>query len=375
MASQTVTECRSKVSLVQLNYDCWLEMFQWFGFNELMNLAEAYDELQCAADYTYEKRFTTFTFDFSNHVECVFHHIGPFVRSLILDLDKFNFTAEDLKQIQVACNKLQSITLKGFDRRAVKNIPFCDVADKVEMLSLSSCLLENDEDFFNPFKNLKCLNINRCTNISVKAVTKCFENNPGLTSFWCDPKYLFYPQLLNYLPNIEQLCVNVNNKRLCLNSLSTLNRLRNLTLHCWNTNVNDILIKLAKKNLLEKLELIDIKVDRDTFEIISLMDKLQLLVVTTCSEFNSFITLPPNIKSLKLECFQISQEQILLHVKQFQHLQHIHLANCTLDQNGTFISDFDTMADLIVQMLSLDINRQINVILTSYGNDNSLKVN
>jgi len=350
-----------------LNYDCFFELYKWLGFKECMSLAEAYDGLQCVADLIYRKKFTNFTYDFQDPIERVFYHIGPFVRSLTIVLDNFDYTEHHLKEIRDACKQLQSLTLKGFDRRNVKRNPFRET-DNVEILTLDHCALANDDEFFDGFTNLKCLNIVRCGEIDNIALKKCFENNNALTSFVCNGSYRYYPHLLQLLQNLERLCLHYN-KRLTANSFSKFSKLRFLTLHCWDENINDILIELSKTNTLEQLELIDVGVDANTFNIINSFKKLELLVVTAHEcEFSLPDAMPAKLQTLKLGGFQISQQQITSLTKKLEHLEELHLSDCILDNNGILVIDFNSMTDLVIEALIIQIktNRQLNVILTHY---------
>lgn len=354
-----------------LNFDCLHEIFQRLGIDECMNLAEAYDGLQSVADWIFKTKLNKITIDFEKRVDIdrILYHVGPFVQSLKLMLyDKFCYTEEDLFKIQQTCKELKSIELMGFDRRDVKEIPFAGVSDNLEVLTLFHCSLAEDQDFFNSFTNLKSLNIVGCTGISNIALKSCFQNNHGITSFVCDNQNLNYSQLLPLLPNLEQLGLHYDSRRMDLSVLSILTcPLRSLTLHCRNGNVNVLANELATKNTtLEELELTNVSVDGNTFEIIKLFRKLQRLAITTRNcKFMSPNELPHKLHTLKLGGFHISQRQIVSLIEQRKHLENIHIADCIMPSKRGF--NFNSIGHL-------DKNRKVNLILTTSGNK-SPKVN
>lgn len=364
MANRTIVENGTSVPLLQLNYDCLLELFKYLGFKECMHLAEAYEELQCVADWTYKTKCAKFTYNFTDAVELVFYHIGPFVRSLTLIMDNVDCTERNLQQIHDACSQLKELTLVEFDRRTVVNMPF---SGRLDSLSLERCSLADDEDFFLPFNNLKTLNISRCRDISSAAIKKCFEDNSEIQSFTCDSQYLPHSQLLSLLPDIEQLRVSIRINQV---KLRTSKKLRNLTLECLNRSPNETLTDLALNNNVEKLVLHDAQIDENTFDRISALDKLQFLALTTFgSTFHPAAALPPKLKCLQLGGFEITQATIRSLIKDLKYLEVLHLADCALDCDG----NFDAIAESMVRMLSFCKSREINLILTD-GRDRSLEV-
>lgn len=353
-----------------VNYDCAFEMFERLGFNECMNLAEAYDELQCVADRIYKRKFNKFTFDFTEPIDRILYHAGPSVKSLTLILNKTNVKATDLIKISDTCKQLQRLTLKGFHREIIGNNPFASVIDNLEVLSLQNCCLADDEDFFGDSKNLKSLNLLGCRGVQNITLKNCFEKNEGITSFTCDTPQLFYPRLLLLLPKLERVSLRYSSRHMHLNMLSKLQSLRHLTLRCWDENVNDILADLAKTNILEELVLIDVAVDADTFAIIKAFKNLQLLVVTTHNcEFPSSDALPTSLKTLRLGGFSIADHIISPLVKRLTNLEDFHLSNCELERSGYSITDFDSMADLVLDELNGHNDRQLDMILTSFFED------
>lgn len=376
MAAEQLELESTATTTFQLNYDCLFEVFERLSLEESMNLAEAYEEMQVVADRIYRRKFNKFTFDFKEPIDRVLYHAGPSIKSLTLILNKFNVKESDLIKIVDTCKELKCLTLNGFNRKTVESNPFGNVMGHLEMLTLNHCSIAKDAEFFGTSENLKSLNLFRCSDIEKIAMKECFENNRGIKSFTCDSQLIFYPQLLQLIPNVERLSLRYHSKHMKLNSLSKLQSLRHLTLLCWDENVNDILTELAKINILEELVLIDVAVDANTFKLIKSFENLQLLAVTT-HNFELPPTsdaLPAKLRTLKLGGFQIVDNNILSLAEQLQHLQDVHLQDCELESNGYLISDFDDMTDLIVEELIEHADRQLNIILTSFL-DNRPEVN
>lgn len=377
MEAKNISECGlAAASRFPLNFDCVYEIFHRLGIDECMNLAEAYDGMQSVADWIFKTKFNKITIDFEKRMDIdrILYHIGPFVQSLKLVLfDKFWYTEEDLFKIQETCTELKCLELMGFDGRDVEENPFNGVSDNLEVLTLFHCYLAEDDDFFNGFTNLKSLNIVGCTGISNIALQKCFQNNQRITSFVCDNQNLNYSELLQLLPNLEQLGLHYDSRRMDLSVLSILKSpIRSLTLHCHNgnVNVNNLVSELAFKKDLEELELNNVFADGNTFEIIKSFRQLQRLAITTRScKFTSTNELPHKLKTLKLGGFHISQRQIVSLIEQRKHLENIHIAESIL----TTKRGFNSMANSM-RKCNLFENRKVNLILTTSG-DKSSKVN
>lgn len=226
-----------------------------------------------------------------------------------------------------------------------------------------------DQDFFNTFTNLKSLNIVGCTSVSNKALKKCFQNNQGIKSFVSDNPYLNYSKL-KLLPHLEQLGLHYVRKRINLSILSKLKSpLRSLSLHCKNeyVNVNGWIKEIAIKNELEEMELENVIVDGNTFEIIKSLRKLQRLIITTHGcKFTWSNELPYKLKTLKLVGFHISQRQIES-LQQRRHLENIQIDECNIITHGL-------NAKSAMQKYRLDRKGKVNLIFTTSG-DKSPKVN
>lgn len=151
-----------------------------------------------------------------------------FVKSLSLNLlKKFSSYPEQFCNIQETYKVLKSLKLNNFRRNDFKKNPFCGMSVNLEVLTLFLCNLANDKDLFNNFTNLKYLNIYACKKISETALEQCFQNNQSIVSFDSLDETLTH-QHLHILPNLEQLRINYNSRRMDLSFLS----LRKLHVSC-----------------------------------------------------------------------------------------------------------------------------------------------
>jgi hypothetical protein len=350
-----------------LNYDCAYELFQWIGFNECMNLTEACADLKPIAEWIYKRKFNKLTFDFGQPIDRILHHAGPTAKSLTLTLNKFGYTESDLISIGDTCKQLRCLTLNGFDSQTVANNPFVNFAnEELEVLTLNQCSFANDIGFFDAYKNLKCVNLFKCRNIT--AIKRCFENNSGVYSFTCNYDYFVFPKsVVKLLPNLERLSLRYNAQVMKLEMLSKLPSLRRLSLLCGGDNVNDVLAALLKSNCLEELVLEDVEIDENTFPLIKSLHHLKLLSVTSSScPFPASTELPAKLKTLKLGGFRIRNGDIASTVKQLVHLEAINLEDCELWRNSFWISDFDWMVDLINEdLIGEQTHRQLHVVVNS----------
>lgn len=161
--------------------------------------------------------------------------------------------------------------------------PICGISDKLEVLTLGLCSLANDVDFFDSFTNLKALNLYQSHDISSIALKKCFQNNQGILCFINGNADSMYQELIPLLPNLEKLGVYYDGSVMDLSFLSQIKSLRSLSIKCAqysaHLNLNSLLSKWAVEIDLEELELVDLHVNRNTFEIISNFKQLKLLSI------------------------------------------------------------------------------------------------
>lgn len=350
-----------------LNYYCAFEVFQKLGFDECVNLAEAFKGLQLIADQTYKRKFTKLRLDLDqpSRASRFLYHAGPTAKSLTVIMHEFGYKESILKGISETCKEVENLTLEGFDRKRFANNPIVHFATKpLKMLTLNQCCTDKDQYFFDAFTGLKYFNLFRCRNVALMSIRKCFINNQEIESFTSDSQFFVVPKLLELLPNLERLSVRFHKRLRELNWLS-LSSLRHFTLTCWNENVNVILDDLAQMNILKELVLINIVVDEETFDQIKLLENLQLLVVTTKrGNFPASDDFPKKLKTLKLGGFNVYWGDMSSLVERLEDLTHICLQDCKLQTTPE--TSFDTMFGYIVEELIVHSYRQLNIAVYSF---------
>ncbi|XP_037051353.1 uncharacterized protein LOC119085675 [Bradysia coprophila] len=360
-------ENNSTAETFPLNYDCSYELFKHVGFEECINLAEAYHGLRPVAKWICERRFNKFALDFQKPVNRILSYAGRTATALILTLNKARYTPRDLIKIHRACKQLRCLTLNGFDMEKFQCNPFANFGNgKLEELTLNECSLANEISFFDGYRNLKSFNIFNCEDMNVFAIQRCFKIN-RLISFTCNDQFFQVPQMLTLLPTLERLSLRYNHSHMTLDMLSQLPSLRCLTLLCDHDNINDVLADLGKSNRLEELALVDVDINERTFPLIKSLQNLKLLSITTSTNSCSFPASndwPTNLKKLKLEGFRIANGNIAPVVEQLINLEDMLLKNCELLRNDFWVSDFDWMADLVIDDLSgKRMHRTLNVAI------------
>lgn len=333
-----------------------------------MNLAESFDGLQCIADWTFKTKFNKIQMDFESPIDRILRHAGPFARSLELMLvHKTYYSIENLIKIQETCRQLKALKLSGFQHNDLEDQSLINgnsgFVDEVEVLSLEYCCFSSDDPFFTRFTNLTSFNM-LGSGITYNALKKCLRNNPGIRSFVSDiqtPKYL---ELLLSLPNLERLSLHHSSRMLGSSILLRLQSLRSVALYCNNEYINDTLDEFASKKDLVELELNNVKVSSNTFEMLKTFSNLQRLAITTRSYvLTSSNALPMSVKTLKLSGFQhLSVRRIVSLIMLHKNLENIHFANCTISKNR----DIASIANIIVRKCNLEVEqRKLDLTLTS----------
>lgn len=371
-AKQLIVEKNSSSTSVKfpLIYDCVWEVFQWLNFDDCMNFAEAYDGHQQIADRIYKRKFNNLTIDCPQTMNRILYHAGPSAKTLKLMLNNL-ISESDLMKIGETCKELRCLTLNHFDRKKFEKNPFVEVTSELlEELTLAECNIENDQEFFDVFKNLKCLNLSDCIKVADAAIKKCFDNNQHITSFTLCRTF-FNLSLLQFLPTLERLMLKYDSRIMNLDSLSKLPSLRHLTLHCSAANVNSMLAALAKINILEQLELINVDIDDSTFRLIKSLEQLQMLAVTTMVDcpFPASDKLPAKLKTLKLGGVHLVKNDIASAVKKLHHLRDINLQDCEVVINDYVLNDFESIADFILDELAEQRDRQLNIAVQTFEDE------
>ncbi|XP_037050125.1 uncharacterized protein LOC119084310 [Bradysia coprophila] len=141
---------------------------------------------------------------------------------------------------------------------------------------------------------------------------RCCEKNQQIESFACNSRALDYSKFLHLLPNLKELGLTYDSEMLEKNFLPMLQSLRKLALDCVE-NINKVLLPITLNGNvnLEELELSNVVVDENTFEILAKFSELRRLIIIsrrTCS-FPPTCIFPPKLQSIVLHKFYICERR------------------------------------------------------------------
>lgn len=322
-------------SILKLNDVCLLEVSKHLDIHDTINLAKTCHHWKDVAEKMLFKRYTELTVNRSmlmnGHISDVLSHVGQYVETLKCNLNGVNGELEKRfwSAVNNKCKCLKSIVIELWSEQTVQNFTDFDCFKSVEKLDLDECTLRTGSKFSLSFRNLKHLCCsNSLTEADLKALFKSNSNLIALSymgrmgmgstirCFEMVPKIEALRTAIPYVPDYETL-INFNN-------------LKKLDLWCEYRNINDLLIRLANKGIIEELDLSMILCDQRTFEILKRFTKLQLLSIENLSGITIKPTTnwPPNLKYLALEDFKISVETLLSTIKQLKVLEKIDLFSC-----------------------------------------------
>lgn len=323
-AEQKIELSEERPSIDSLDEYHLLDVFQWLKFEDLINLAETCTKFKQVVCRIFDKS-TILELDrkqrvniSSSELELVYNvseegvdqyidrllvHVGPHISSLKIFCNEKYSCSRLMKHVD--CKKLKSIEIGSLEEACQNDlfVPKCLYSCRnVELLTLYN--VSSLKTFLETFHKLKCFNIMHC-NIEFSDLRMVFQNNPEISSFVFNGRD-FDCQLLELIPKIEKLSLdvhvfydegNISN----LNTLLTLNQLSKLRLNCHNKNLNNFFVDLARKGVIEELELHCAQIDSNSLKTLKTFDKLQLLTIYNSgpadAELDSSLTsLPPQLK-------------------------------------------------------------------------------
>lgn len=362
-------------SLLTLNNDCLYKIFQLLELDDCMNIAATCMRLQDSVGWIFEKKFSVIEFTpemyrrGKNYIDRVFFYTSAYLTSLSVNyLDKSGYLLKKASR----CLGLRSLIINRIILDVDKKMSSFGDFHNLELLSLFSCSFRFDEDFFKSFFNLKYLSVTSCQAFHQNTMRKMFENNKEIESFAfvhnsfkrCDL------QLLKLLPKLERLCLGGYFKDGNFNELSQLNGLKKLKLKTFQHGTISKL--LAKLTYLEELEIYGFQIDEKTMNALKGFDELKLLVIRPIVfhfipqllQWSSSFVLPSTIKQLRLECVEISTQQINSIVTQLGSLEDFQLKTCDiLDGNKAKISGLEKIAQLITGHTLSRKAQMVNVVI------------
>lgn len=263
------------------------------------------------------------------------NQIGSYITSIKIDQNDLTTNSHDfLEMVLIFCPKLESIcindiTLSNKILKKMKNLfpklksielICCSLDDTIEEYLATAKLLEklnlrkNDKilgSCIYKIKNLVSLNLSRCENIEPNYFTNICINNTNLVQLNVIRCQITQQSIINittYSKNIEDLSISSSYTYTTPNNLmqfANLSKLKKLKIKFNKiSQTDDLLVLLAKKDLLQFLDISNIPTTKKVTEALLSFTKLEILKLNTCrSDFNDEHLLKLQIKDTIKELY------------------------------------------------------------------------
>lgn len=333
------------------------------------------------------------------------NQIGFNLSSIKIDQNDLNTNSHDfLELVLILCPNLEhlridDITLDSKMLKKMKNLfpklksielISCGLTDYIEQYLETAKFLEklnlrkNEKlkgAFISKFKNLVSLNLSRCENIpSVYFSNESFSiNHTNLVQLNIIRCQLTPTSVINigkYLLNLEELSISSFYVYLTSNDflpLANLPKLKKLKIKFHRAgNIDDLLVKLGEKDLLQHLNISDVPLTKKSIEAIVIFTKLEILKIYSNygpTDFNDKILwqlrCKETIKELSLvRCSSLTAAGLISFVEKSPNIHVLDLNSCYFITNEFYFSILASLKELNRQQcLTLIIN---NVRMKEY---------
>lgn len=309
----------NNISLLTLNDDCLMAIYQFLNLRDLSNIAHICSRLQSISAYVCARKFKEIYLNvkrvpyddiYPNEIFCEYDNdnedcddYGSF--NMIAEREFFNIWSligEHILKVSVNRGHLSVLESVRENCKNLKSLELCGYKGKLEL---------------QDFRHLNELKVVGSTKLTIRQLKKCFSRNPNIEGLeydnWSNINLLDFIELLNKLPKLKVLrlgflpgTINLNQEFRNLLHLHGLIKFSFLT----SGNCNQLLIKLA-----EKLNLVELKFQADfdahTFESIKLFQNLAALSMKSYYDWEEIwvsktIIFPSKLKSIKLDAIKIA---------------------------------------------------------------------
>ncbi|KAJ6647006.1 hypothetical protein Bhyg_02224 [Pseudolycoriella hygida] len=342
-------EKRTGLILPELNDHCLLEITKYLDLFDVVNLAYTCRRLKKFADLFLFKKYTTLKIDKNlikrgfAWIDKVFACVGPHLVTLDCDLE--GMRADHFwPAINAHCTNLNDISINGWRERKQIDFRHFDCFDSVSSLSMLECRLHQKSNFYWTFCNLSFLSLDNSANGNDVKILLSNNNNLYSLAFRTEKigkAYEIEMRWLRMVPGLQELRIEVCRQDE-YGELANAVSLTTLELWCEETNINELLSLLAKKNKLETMELVSVKFDRYTGDIMKQFTTLERLFVNA-PELDMYgedrfiltplFTWPPNLKQLALVGHVALLENLTAAVRQMKMLEKIDFNQCHCRQS------------------------------------------
>lgn len=277
-------------SFTELNEYCLLEIAEYLDLFDVVNLSNtcrSFKEFACSRLF---KKYTGLTIDRKmlkkgyGWINKVLSCVGPYVTSLSCNLEDLRISHEFWSAIDRHCSALFDVTINRWTERKPINFHVFECFDMVIMLTMTGCKLHEKSVFFTHFSNLYSLSLEDSAKAS--DLKMLLHRNPQLMTLnfkydeSIDPEYDMDMRWLRMVPELTELRTDLCREDEYAELVNAVS-LTMLQLDCNDQNINDLLRPLAKKNTLQHLELMYVKFDGRTSDILKQFTKLEKLFINT----------------------------------------------------------------------------------------------
>lgn len=411
---------RKKPSLLTLNPDCLLKLFDYLDLVDLCSMAETCTSLFNYAKYHFRLKHKNFDFasmyngdllDVGNATQLL-RIFGDQIRTLKVSRDFFKDNAVHYPNTDTVSNQLLR-SVADYCQQIVKVLALDGInfapgmlvdhlsalCNSLEMLSLDQCTMydvawcnmqnlkvlkltevEGFEAYFwrVKFNKLEVVELERL-DIDVENLTNFIHSVPNikrLSIVKCGYITTAIFGAIKLLKNLEELEFQLNRPNRSeevhqrdLMHLTELKKLKVLKLHCNKKSVRQLIDGICEKKIsLEQLELAHGLVDIATVEAITKLKTVKVLKLNNMIEFADYLMSPIAKKMNQLEEFHIKTEA---NITQFRIKEIVRSANrltcLKIDAN-----DFSLKTDTYNAILSVVKNRKddIRLAVTLYSDGN-----
>lgn len=351
-------------SLHLLNDDCLLELYKYLRLKDSKNLSKTSKRLK----HLYMFRYHKFTFEFHSDMfnktskngnqvlDNILSEYGDYLRSWSLSIhfnrhEDVNSGAEVLKTVSKYSTNLKRLEFTGFIIDGFKNfVRDCGDAiacfQNVESLTFHFCHEVKSFEFIQSFRKLKHLYFDT-SGTTTKNLQIIFQNNPDIEFYYNNGSDSFCGDSHNFGrftssefssckfgPKFHKLCLGATCDSLEMEHMLRLTAMNLTSLKLdfhFVGNLPIFLTQLAKRGILKELELVEVELDRDGFNIIQSFRNLELLVLCPGNIYDKLdykieatFVWPPNLKRLR-STIEITDTGFTALLRQLKFLSHLQL--------------------------------------------------
>lgn len=359
-------------AIFNLNFDCLEHIISFLDLKDLQNLEQVSAAFKPITETVY-KRHKIFNFKSVQkngpvtlmEARSTLIQIGHYITTITID--EGDLASEGRRFLELViryCPNLENIIVDGFLLNDLLLKKMTNFFPKFKSIELISCYINDSiEKYLLTASSLKKLNLQRNYEVSGKCISKiknlislnlnnCRNVQPAFfTQFCLNNKTLVQLNMVRCERLISKSIIDITTNLLNLEELTISSFYQHLTskdflelinlpklkkLHIQfndSSNIDDLLRKFAKKDLLEYLDISRIPVTKKTIEAIVSFNKLEILKMNYKLDFDdeilSKIESKGNIRELYIAgCCSVTTEGLTNFVKKSPNLRLLDISGC-----------------------------------------------